>query len=72
MSHGKRVGILGDAGKARDEGVGIAIGNLQRHTQQHGEDEEDGHLLLLEQGEGTQAEGINHRARLLALVQACF
>ena len=44
-----------------DVSVGEGIGDLQRHAQQHGEDEEDGHLALFEEGEGAQPEQIDDR-----------
>ena len=59
MVHTKGTRILWVGSKRGDEWIGKAIGNLQTYTQQHGEDKEDGHALLLEQREGTQSEGIH-------------
>ena len=66
--HGKRVSILLHAGKGGYKGVGVTIGDLQRHTQQHRENEEDTHLLVLEKGECPQTERINKRLFLHILV----
>ena len=69
MLHAEGVGILGYAAEAADVGVGKAVGNLQRHAQQHGEEEEDGHFLLAEQGEGAQPQRLDQRLALSALAR---
>ena len=61
----KGVGELGEVLERGDEAVGKAVGNLQRHAQQHREDEEECHLLALEELEGVKAEAL-HKA-LVAL-----
>lgn len=48
MLHAESVGIFGNASEAADVWIGKAVGYLQRHAQQHGEDEEKSHLLLFE------------------------
>ena len=59
MLHAEGLGEFRLCAETEQERIGKAVGNLKAHTQKHGEDKEDGHLLLLEQREGTQAEGIN-------------
>ncbi len=49
-------GEFGGSLEASDEGGGVAVGDLERDAQQHGEDEEEGHLALLEECESLQAE----------------
>ena len=56
MPYAKRVGIFGNGSKRTQEQVSIRIGNLQGRAQQHGEQEENGHLLLFEQHERIEAE----------------
>lgn len=60
----ERGGIFGDVAETGDEGIRKAVGNLQRNTQQHREDEEQGHLLLLEEREGAQPEGLDQALAL--------
>ena len=67
MLHAEGVGIFRYAAEAADVRVGKSVGDLQRHAQQHGEDEEDGHFLLLEQGEGAQAQRFDQRFALSSL-----
>ena len=50
-----------------DEGACIAVGHLQRHTQQHGEDEEEGHALFAEEAEGVQSQHLRERTARFAL-----
>ena len=61
----KGVGKLGEVLKRGDKAVGKAVGNLQRHAEQHREDEEECHLLALEELEGVETEAL-HKA-LVAL-----
>lgn len=62
----ERAGKLWLGTETENEGIGKAIGNLQTDTEQHGENEKQRHLLLLEKGEGFQAEGINNGFLLTA------
>ncbi len=50
------VGISRIGSKAADKRIGIAVGNLQADTQEHGENEKQRHLLLSEQPESIQSE----------------
>ena len=49
---------FGRRGKAVDIGGGISVRDLQRHAQQHREEEKEGHLALLKQHEGIQTEAL--------------
>lgn len=67
MVDAEGVGVQGDIFKRGDKGVGEAVGDLQTHAQEHREAEENGHLLLFEQGEGAQSERVGDRLLLAAL-----
>ena len=57
---------LGHVAERRDERIGEPVGNLQRHAEEHGEDEEQGHFLLLEQCESPQPERLDDAFLLAA------
>ena len=59
--HSERVGQRRIGRKRTQEGIGVAVRNLERSAQQHREDEEHGELAVLEQGEGLQAESVHER-----------
>ena len=48
MLHSESAGIFGNTAETADVGVGKSVGNLQGNAQQHGENEENSHFLLLE------------------------
>ena len=56
--------IEGDFGEGCNERIGVAVRDLQRYTEQHGENKEDGHLLFFEEAESTQAERTDERVRV--------
>ena len=56
--------VLGQIAEVGQERIGEAVGNLQRHSQEHREDEENSHLPLLEKGKGPQSHGV-HQGLLL-------
>ena len=62
MLNAERALIFGYRAEACDIGVGESVGNLQRHAEEHREDEEYRHAFLLEQLEGVESEGLSHRA----------
>ena len=62
----KGIGIGRYLAEGADEGIGKAIGDLEAHTEEHREDEEECHLPLLEEDKGTQAEGF-HQTLALSL-----
>ena len=64
----KGVGQGRIGGKGAQEGVGIAVGNLQGGAQEHAEDEEDGKLRVLEQGKCLESESLGQGFVLLARV----
>ena len=59
--HGERVGKRRIGCEGAQEGVGVAVRDLERSAQQHRENEEHGELAVLEQGEGLQAESVHER-----------
>ena len=72
MFHDGRIGILGHRSEILDITVAEGIGDLERGAQQHREDEEDGHALLLEEREGAQSQRIDPRLLAHAAVDgAC-
>ena len=48
MLHSESAGIFGNTAETADVGIGKSVGNLQGNAQQHGENEENSHFLLLE------------------------
>ena len=56
--HCQRVGECRIGGEGAQEGVRIAVGNLERCAEQHGEDEEHCELAVLEQAECLETEGL--------------
>ena len=52
MSDTERADVSRIASEAGDERICKAVCNLKTYPQQHGKDEENSHLLLLEKGEG--------------------
>ena len=64
MLHDRRIGILGHRAEALYIGVPEGVGYLQRGAEQHREDEENGHALLLEERERTQPQRIDPRPGL--------
>ena len=64
MLHDRRIGILGHRAEALYIGVAEGVGYLQRGAEQHREDEENGHALLLEERERTQPQRIDPRPGL--------
>ena len=63
----KTVGVFRLRNEMGDEGASIAVGHLQGHTQQHGEDEEEGHTLFAEEAEGVQSQHLRERTARFAL-----
>ena len=51
--------------------MNVAVGYLQRHAEEHGEYEEYGHFLALEELESGKAEGIGYGAFCVAVDRAC-
>ena len=66
MLHDGRIGILGHRAEILNVAVAEGVGDLQSGAQQHREDEENGHPLLLEEREGPQAQRIDPRLLLRA------
>ena len=64
--HDGRIGILGHRSEVLNVAVAEGVGDLQSGAQQHREDEENGHPLLLEEREGPQAQRIDPRLLLRA------
>ena len=56
MRHAERIGIIRLCRKTADKRVGVAVCYLKGNAEQHGENEEDGHLALLEEHEGIEAQ----------------
>ena len=71
----QRIGVIGAPGireegillEGSDEGVGVAVRDLQGSAEQHREDEEHGELALLEELERVQAGGLCEGLRALGL-----
>ena len=61
MLHAKRIGIFRNGAEAGDKRIGKPVRNLQRHTQQHREDEEHRHLAVLEQQKRLQSQCLHQR-----------
>ena len=51
--HAEGISISRDLAEGADEGISKAIGDLQADAEEHREDEEERHLTLLEEHEGT-------------------
>ena len=64
--HDGRIGILRHRAEILNVAVAEGVGDLQSGAQQHREDEENGHPLLLEEREGPQAQRIDPRLLLRA------
>ena len=59
MVHEKLTLISRVNSETGDEGIGIAVGDLQAHAQQHREDEEERHTTLAEQAESIESQSLN-------------
>ena len=64
MFHDGRIGILRHRPEVLNIGIAESVGDLQSGAEQHREDEEDGHTLLLEKREGAQSQRVDPRLRL--------
>ena len=64
MLYAESVGERLNCAETGNERVGITIGNLQAHTEQHREDKENRHLLLFEQCKGLQPHCLHKRLAL--------
>ena len=72
MLHTEGVGIFLYRSETVDERIGKAVGDLQTHTEEHGEDEENRHVLLLEEREGTKPERIHEALLVCTFVDRTF
>ncbi len=70
--HAPCVGELRNRSETLYEGVGKTVGNLQGHTQKHGEYEEYGHVFLLEECECLESQGFRERFVATAFIDCAF
>ena len=70
--HRDRVLELRDIRKVVQERIAIGVGQLQRGAEQHGEEQEHGHIALLEQSETGQSQAIDQGAVLRAEFRRAF
>ena len=56
--------IFGKVAEIRQKRIGEAVGYLQGDSEQHGENEEHGHLSLSEQGKCPEPHGVHQRLLL--------
>ena len=72
MRHAKRVGVFRLCRKTADKRVSVTVGYLQGNAEQHRENEEDGHLALLEEYEGIEAQRLDEALPFVLVVDGAM
>ena len=68
MFHTEGVLILLNSPETGDKRIGKTIGDLEADTEEHREDEENGHGALLEEGESLESKSLDQTCAFLILV----